>query len=405
MGRDENGSTVLVFGGRASRFAQPRRREPRVRDGGRTARRRSPRRFRRPVPGRYPNDRRIGSTQSTARHLRRKRVHRGRRLDDLRSELPASLFPGRDLCRQDFQGCKARRPAHRAADQVRADHQSQSRQSDQPRGAADATRPRGRGDRVKRRQFITLLGGAAAVWPLAARAQQSAMPVIGFLNGGSPDPNRVAAFRRGLSQTGYVEGHNVAVEYHWAEGQYDRLPALARELVRRQVSVIAATSTPAAMTAKAATTTIPIVFTTSSDPVQLGLAASLSRPGGNLTGATQLNIEVTPKRLEILHELLPTANLFALLVNPTNPYAEILSRNVRAAASALGLQLHILQASTEHDFAAVFATVVKLRAGGLVIGGGEVFLDNRDEQLAVLALRHRVPTIYRVATSRWPAAL
>jgi putative ABC transport system substrate-binding protein len=248
---------------------------------------------------------------------------------------------------------------------------------------------------MRRREFISLLGGAAAAWPLAVRAQQPAMPVVGFLNGGSPDTNRVAAFRRGLSETGYVEGHNVAVEYHWAEGQYDRLPALARELVRRQVSVIAATSTPAAMTAKAATTTIPIVFTTSSDPVQLGLAASLSRPGGNLTGATQLNIEVTPKRLEILHELLPTANLFALLVNPTNPYAEILSQNVRAAASTLGLQLHILQASTEHDFDAVFATVVKLRAGGLVIGGGEVFLQNRHEQLAVLALRHRVPTIHQ----------
>src|SRR5262245_1191413 len=191
---------------------------------------------------------------------------------------------------------------------------------------------------IGRRELLAALDGAAA-WPLAARAQQPAMPVVGFLNGGSPDTNRVSAFRRGLSETGYVEGHNVAVEYHWAEGQYDRLPALARELVRHQVSVIAATSTPAPMTAKAATTTIPIVFATSSDPVQLGLAASLSRPGGNLTGTTQLNVEVTPKRLEILHELLPTANLFALLVNPTNPYAEILSQNVRAAAMTLGLQL------------------------------------------------------------------
>src|SRR5262247_2021004 len=203
---------------------------------------------------------------------------------------------------------------------------------------------------IGRRKFLATLGGAAAAWPLAAGAQQARMPVIGFLNGGSPDPNRVAAFRRGLNESGYVEGHNVAVEYHWAEGKYDRLPALARDLVRRQVSVIAATSTPAAITARAATTTIPIVFTTSSDPVQLGLAASLSRPGGNLTGATQLNIEVTPKRLEILHELLPAANLFALLVNPTNPYSEILSRNVQAAASTLGLRLHILHASTEHDF-------------------------------------------------------
>jgi len=248
---------------------------------------------------------------------------------------------------------------------------------------------------VRRREFITLLGGAAAAWPLAIRAQQTAIPVIGFLNGGSPDANRVAAFRRGLNETGYVEGHNVAIEYHWAEGQYDRLPALARDLVRRQVSVIAATSTPAAITARAATTTIPIVFTTSSDPVELGLVASLSRPSGNVTGATQLNIEVTPKRLEILHELLPTANVFALLVNPTNPYTEILSRNLQAAARSLGLQLHILQASTEHDFDAVFATLVKLRSDGLVIGGGEVFLDSRHGQLAALALRHAVPTIYQ----------
>jgi putative ABC transport system substrate-binding protein len=251
---------------------------------------------------------------------------------------------------------------------------------------------------MERREFIALVAAGGlllAAKVRRARAQQTTMPVIGFLNGGAPDTDRVAAFRRGLSETGYVEGHNVAVEYHWAEGQYDRLPALARELVRRQVRVIAATSTPAVMTAKAATTTIPIVFTTSGDPVQLGLAASLSRPGGNLTGATQLNIEVTPKRLEILHELLPTANLFGLLVNPTNPYAEILSRNVRAAASTLGLQLHILQASTEHDFDAVFATLIKLRADGLVIGGGEVFLDSRRGQLAVLALRHSVPTIYQ----------
>ena len=248
---------------------------------------------------------------------------------------------------------------------------------------------------MRRREFITLLGGAAAAWPLAIRAQQTAIPVIGFLNGGSPDANRVAAFRRGLNETGYVEGHNVAIEYHWAEGQYDRLPALARDLVRRQVSVIAATSTPAAITARAATMTIPIVFTTSSDPVELGLVASLSRPSGNVTGATQLNIEVTPKRLEILHELLPTANVFALLVNPTNPYTEILSRNLQAAARSLGLQLHILQASTEHDFDAVFATLVKLRSDGLVIGGGEVFLDSRHGQLAALALRHAVPTIYQ----------
>jgi putative ABC transport system substrate-binding protein len=247
---------------------------------------------------------------------------------------------------------------------------------------------------MKRREFVTLLGGAAA-WPLVARAQQPAMPVIGFLNGGSPDADRVAAFRQGLNESGYVEGRNVAIEYHWAEGQYDRLPALAADLVRRQVTVIAATSTPAAISAKAATTTIPIVFTTSSDPVQLGLVASLSQPGRNLTGATQLNIEVTPKRLEILHELLPTANIFGLLVNPTNPYSEILSQNLQAAARTLGLQLQILHASTEHDFDEVFSNLARLRSGGLVIGGGEVFLDSRHGQLAALALRHSVPTIYQ----------
>jgi putative tryptophan/tyrosine transport system substrate-binding protein len=248
---------------------------------------------------------------------------------------------------------------------------------------------------IGRRKFLAALGGAAVAWPLAARAQQPAMPVIGFLNGGSPDANRVAAFRQGLNEIGYIEGRNLAIEYHWAEGQYDRLPALAADLVRRPVNVIAATSTPAAITAKATTTTIPIVFVTSSDPVQLGLAASLNRPGANLTGATTLAIEITPKRLEILHELLPTAKLFALLVNPTNPYADILSRNVQAAARTLGLQLHILHASTEHDFDTVFATLVQLRAGGLVIGGIEIFFESRRGQLAALALRHSIPTIYQ----------
>jgi ABC-type uncharacterized transport system substrate-binding protein len=248
---------------------------------------------------------------------------------------------------------------------------------------------------MRRREFIALLGSGVAGWSLAARAQQAAMPVVGFLNGGSPDANRVAAFRQGLNEIGYIEGRNLAIEYHWAEGQYDRLPALAADLVRRQVNVIAATSTPAVITAKAATTTIPIVFVTSSDPVQLGLAASLSRPGGNLTGTTTLAIEVTPKRLEILHELLPTAKLFALLVNPTNPYADILSRNVQAAARTLGLQLHILHASTEHDFDTVFATLAQLRAGGLVIGGIEIFFESRRGQLAALALRHSIPTIYQ----------
>jgi ABC-type uncharacterized transport system substrate-binding protein len=250
---------------------------------------------------------------------------------------------------------------------------------------------------VKRREFITLLGGAAAAWPVSARAQQPAMPVIGFLNGGSPEGYApwVAAFLRGLREAGYVVGQNVAIEYRWAQGQYKQLPALAADLVRHQVTLIAATSTPAALAAKAVTTTIPIVFTTSGDPVQLDLVASLSRPGGNVTGATQMNMEVAPKRLELLHELIPTATLIALLVNPTSPAAEAQTREVQAAARNLGLQLHVLHASAERDFEMVFATLAQLRAGGLLIGSADPFFTGKREQLAALALHHAVPVVYQ----------
>jgi putative ABC transport system substrate-binding protein len=258
-------------------------------------------------------------------------------------------------------------------------------------------------DHLRRRDVITLLGGAAA-WPLAARAQQAALPVIGFLGSESPDvwEARVGAFRQGLNETGYIEGRNVAIEYRWAEGQNDRLPALAADLVRRQVTVIAAPgSTPAALAAKSATATIPILLHTGGDPVGLGLVASLSRPGGNITGVSTLNVEVGPKRLELLHELVPTATIIALLVNPTNPNAEILSRNAQAAARTLGLQLQVLHASTERDFDATFATAIQLQAGGLVIGADSLFT-GRTGQLATLALRHAVPLATSFASSPRP---
>ena len=204
----------------------------------------------------------------------------------------------------------------------------------------------------------------------------------------------VAAFRRGLQESGYVEGGNVAIEYRWADNQIDRLPALAADLVHRQVTVIAATTTPAALAAKAATTTIPIVFEMGGDPIRLGLVVSLNRPGGNVTGVTNLNAEVAPKRVELLHELVPTSSVIALLVNPTNPgLAEPVSRASQAAAHTLGLHLHVLNASTEHDFDAVFAKLIQLRAGGLVIGP-DAFFAARSEQLAALAVRHAVPAVF-----------
>ena len=250
---------------------------------------------------------------------------------------------------------------------------------------------------MRRREFITLLGGAAAALPLPVRAQQPAMPVIGFLNSSSPEgyADRLRTFHQGLSATGYVEGRSVAIEYRWAENQFDRLPALAAELVRRQVRVIAASGGfPAALAAKAASTTIPIVFQGGADPIAGGLVASLNRPGGNLTGVTSLNAELGPKLLEVLHELVPTATTLALLfeANP-NAFAEGQLRNMQAAARTLGLpQLHVLRASTERDFDRVFAELLQVRAGGLVIDAN-TFFQNRSEQLAALAIRHAVPSI------------
>ena len=249
---------------------------------------------------------------------------------------------------------------------------------------------------MRRREFIiTFLGGAAVAWPLVARAQQPAMPVVGFLSFASSDGYRsmAAAFRQGLQESGYVEGRNVAIEYRWADGRVDRLPALATDLVRSQVSVIAAANTPAVVAAKAATTTIPTVFEMAGDPVGLGLVAGLDRPGGNVTGVTNLSIDVAPKRLQLLHELVPTAKVVALLVNPANPtVAETQLREVRSAARTLGLDLHVLNASTESDFEVIFANLIQLRAGGLVIAADPLFA-GRSKQLGELTVRHAVPAI------------
>ena len=248
---------------------------------------------------------------------------------------------------------------------------------------------------MKRREFITLVGGAVTTWSFAGLAQQPAMPVVGFINAASPKPyaRMQSAFVKGLSETGYVENQNVKIEYRWAEGKIDRLPALVADLVHREVTVIAATGTPAALAAKAATTTIPIVFEIGSDPVQLGLVASLNRPGGNVTGIAQLAIEVAPKRLELLHEMIPKARIIALLADPTDrAIFENTTRGAQSAARSLGLELHVLNVSTDHDLDAAFANLAQSRAGGVVISGGQ-FFNSRSKQLAAAALQHAVPTI------------
>jgi putative ABC transport system substrate-binding protein len=249
---------------------------------------------------------------------------------------------------------------------------------------------------VRRREFITLLGCAAVAWPLAARAQQPAT-VIGYLGPESPAAfaSRVRAFRQGLGEAGYVEGRNVAIEFRWAESQHSKLPALAADLVGRQVAVIVAPGgAPAALAAKSATATIPIVFEMGADPIAMGLVSSLNRPGGNLTGMTSLSVEVTPKRLEFLHEAIPTAAVFAVLVNPTSPTVDSQLKSLQAAAQTLRLQFHVLRASTERDFDTVFATLLQLRVGGLVVAS-DTFLGTHGEQLAGLTIRHAVPAIHQ----------
>jgi putative ABC transport system substrate-binding protein len=247
---------------------------------------------------------------------------------------------------------------------------------------------------VRRREFITLLGSTAA-WPMAARGQQAALPAIGFLNSASPDKRTrlVDAFRQGLSETGYVEGRKVIIEYRWAEGQSDRLPALAADLVARQVAVIAATDNSASLAAKLATTTIPIVCLVGLDPVQFGLVASLSQPGGNVTGITSLDSDLEPKQLQLLQELIPKATKIGFLVNPNNPAAQRGTKVAETAAHTLALQLHVLRASTDRDADDVFASLAQLGVQALVIEG-DAFFTTHSEQLAALTVRNAIPTMY-----------
>jgi putative ABC transport system substrate-binding protein len=253
---------------------------------------------------------------------------------------------------------------------------------------------------VRRREFITLLGGAAA-WPVASGAQQPVMPVIGWLSptGADDGANFVTPFRKGLDETGFVEGQNLAIDYRWAAGQFDRLPALAADLVRRQVAVIAAVNgNVSALAAKTATTSIPIVFGIGGDPVALGLVASFNRPGGNITGVSWQSIELEAKRLGLLHELVPGVSVIAYLMNPDNPAADSQSKDVQSAARTLGLQVHILSASAESSIEVAFGTLVQQRAGALLVGAGPL-VSSRRKQIVELAARHSVPTVYSTRSS------
>src|SRR5215475_13124093 len=251
---------------------------------------------------------------------------------------------------------------------------------------------------MQRREFIKVVSGSAVTWPFAARAQQPATPVVGFINAATAQSykQQVAAFLKGLEESGYIDGKNVTIEYRWADERHDRLPAMAADLVHRQVAVIVATSSPAAVAAKAATTVIPIIFETGADPIKIGLVTNLSRPGGNVTGVTQSNVDMAPKRLQLLRELLPMTRAIALLASPdlTMAYAEVVTREVSTAANTLGLELHVLNVNSESDITAAFAKAARTGVGGIVVASSVLFV-GQTEQLAALALRHSIPTIYQ----------
>jgi ABC-type uncharacterized transport system substrate-binding protein len=247
---------------------------------------------------------------------------------------------------------------------------------------------------IERRKFLATLGGAATAWPLAARAQRPAMPLIGFFRNSSPDASLLGALRQGMKEAGFIEGQNVAIEYRWSQGQSDQLPKLAAELLRRQVAVIVASGADAAIAGKAATTSIPIIFVTGDDPIQLGIVDSFNRPGGNITGISFFNsAELKSKQLELLHKLVPAATAIGLLVNPNGPTAEAQAREARVAARTLGLRLLVLNAGSERDFDTAFAALAQQRAGALLIAGNDLFTSQRD-RLVALAARHRLPTMY-----------
>src|SRR5262249_31001082 len=300
--------------------------------------------------------------------------------------------PGRPLQRTDSERRTAGRPASPTSDQGRAGDQPRHREDAGCRGAGDVARPRRRGDRMNRRAFIAGLAGAVGS-PIPLRAQQQ-MPLIGFLHPASPDgfADRLRGFREGLKEAGYVEGENVAIEYRWADNQIDRLPALAADLVRRRVAVIAGTGSSSVL--KAATSTIPIVFITAQDPVALGFVASLARPGGNLTGVNFFGTEVGTKRLDLLRELVPEAARVAVLVDPASAaISESTSRDVEAAARAKGLQVRLLSAGTSGEIDTAFASLARERPDALFVGVSAFFTDRR-VQLALLAMLHRIPTAY-----------